>query len=166
MAPIMLKRFGTEKLWLCRTSESCTRFEPRQSAKSETDIDTRFHAFHAWYPAAFCDEDGEKWSCVEQYVQARKARLCGDAFWETQVMLASDPNHMYKCGFRVRNFAKVNWEDYDLDILVHATALKFSQHPRFLTTLMETNDRDIVSEGDANLLGHALVQIREFFSQS
>ncbi|CAO1596705.1 hypothetical protein XANCAGTX0491_000537 [Xanthoria calcicola] len=123
---------------------------------------------------------------AEQYMMYRKARLFGDAEVAAQIMLAITPKEHKALGRKVKNFDGTVWDAIREDIVEEGNWSKFCSSKngaRWRDMLLETGDRDLVeaspfdriwgigysaehaeanrSKWGANLLGKALVRVRE-----
>lgn len=73
--------------------------------------------------------DGTKYSCVEQYMMASKAKTFDDQESLKAIMKAKNPGEQKRLGRNVKNFKPEKWDTVKLKIVQDATFAKFSQHP-------------------------------------
>ncbi|MBO7253103.1 MAG: DUF1768 domain-containing protein [Oscillospiraceae bacterium] len=142
--------------------------------------------FSQWFPAPFVIE-GIRYCHNEQYMMAKKALLFSDLSAYAKIMAESDPAACKLLGRSVVNFNSYKWDSCKKEILYNANFAKFSQNPQLKAALLATGDAilaeaspqdtiwgiglketDPDSQNPAkwegqNLLGRALMQIREEF---
>mgnify|MGYP001616459974 CR=1 FL=1 len=61
-----------------------------------------------WEPSPF-ELDGERYSCVEQWMMAEKARLFGDAATRQSILKARSPARQKALARQVRGFDEKKW---------------------------------------------------------
>jgi len=139
-----------------------------------------------WATSRFIIDD-VGYNCAEQWIMACKARVCGDAEIEAQIMKASSPRKQKGLGRSLdRKTVSRCWRSpQKWQSQVMAMRAKFSQHPALAMRLLRTGHKPIAeaSPSDAifgiglapsdplaqdpanwkgtNLLGKALMQVRE-----
>lgn len=139
--------------------------------------------FSQWWKSDFI-VDGVRYSCMEQYMMAEKARLFGDEEMEAVIMEAKHPKAMKAYGRAVKNFDKDVWEKNGYEIVRRGNHAKFSQNPQLWDFLRATRNRIIVEASPydriwgigmksgpeaenplkwrgRNLLGFALTEVRD-----
>ncbi|WP_430502919.1 NADAR family protein [Micromonospora trifolii] len=140
-----------------------------------------------WWPAPFT-VDGMRFATAEHYMMWRKATLFGDRAMAEQILAAPHPHAAKALGGRVAGFDQQTWSEHRFAIVVAGNLAKFDQHPALRAFLLATGprvlveaspldriwgiglDRDDPAAGEPgcwrglNLLGFALMQVREVFS--
>ncbi|KAK2953173.1 putative N-glycosidase R617 [Blattamonas nauphoetae] len=101
--------------------------------------------FNQWATAKF-EEDGLKFSCAEQYMMYRKAKLFNDQEIADKILRCTNPNVAMALGRQVKRFQNDIWEQHRFDIVVRGNYLKYSQNPHFRDVLLKTGD-SIIAEG-------------------
>ena len=91
--------------------------------------------------------DGIKYSHVEQYYQAGKARHFNDDKTESQIMAANDPYKMFTLGQNVKNFDENMWRQQCNAVMEKAVLSKFSTNKKLCDSLLETGDSIIAECG-------------------
>lgn len=128
--------------------------------------------------------DGAGFTCAEQYMMWRKARLFGDDMIADKILAACEPHDHKRLGQAVRGFEQALWDAEKVSIVTAGNRAKFGQNAglarKLLGTggavLVEANPRDVVwgaglAEDDPdifdpskwrgeNLLGQVLMQVR------
>lgn len=99
--------------------------------------------FSQWYPSKFVIE-GVEYNCCEQYMMAQKALLFNDMENHKMIMHSKSPNEQKGFGRRVKGFDKDKWEAVCREIVFDANMAKFTQNPKMLEELMDTEDLEIV----------------------
>lgn len=138
-----------------------------------------------WFPANFTI-DGVQYRHCEQYMMAQKALLFEDHEMMDKILEATDPKICKSLGRKVRGFSAEVWDKYKSDIVYRGNLGKFSQNKELGMFLLNTGDA-IIAEANPrdntwgialrldnpkntdprawrgkNLLGFALMQVREF----
>lgn len=137
-----------------------------------------------WYKAKF-QIGVERYSCMEQYMMAQKARLFGDEETLKKIMDAEEQSVMKQLGREVKQFKSKVWNEYKLPIVMTGNYYKFAQIPELRHYLLGTGDALLVEaspfdtiwgiglgENDRNvnepkawkgrnLLGFALMEVRD-----
>lgn len=138
-----------------------------------------------WHPAAFVDENGQRFVNSEQFMMWGKAQLMGDTAMAAKMLTVSNPKALKDLGRAVKPFIEARWLEHRLAIMVHGCYLKFTQNPAMAAELLATGMRVLVEasphdriwgigleESDPrcldesqwlglNLLGRALMIVRE-----
>lgn len=96
-----------------------------------------------FHPARFVI-DGLEYSCVEQYMQAEKARMFGDTERDEQMMKATTPLAMKRLGRQVTPFDKDVWASRSRDVVETGLRAKFTQNPELRAALLLTGEAVIV----------------------
>jgi ribA/ribD-fused uncharacterized protein len=150
--------------------------------------DDPYGVFSQWYPVSF-EIDGKVYTCAEQYMMAEKCRLFLDKSTKNEsvlmhIMDTDDPKIMKKLGRKVIGFDPKIWKTKREKIVYDGNLDKFMQNPKLEEILMSTKDKILVeaspydriwgigfseknaskhkSEWGENLLGKALMDVREF----
>lgn len=141
-------------------------------------------AFSNWHPSLFFI-DGQRYTCVEQYMMSRKAELFEDYDVLEKILDAFTPKEHQTLGRLVKGFDRKIWDSKKTEIVFRGNLAKFSQdsnlRDRLLDTgdcfLVEANPKDVIwgighSEREArqmpsnqwrgqNLMGKVLMRVRE-----
>ena len=88
--------------------------------------DKDYGCFSQWYPAEF-EEDGVVFSCIEQYMMAKKALLFKDQDIYNRILKEDSPKKMKALGRKVKNFDPNIWAKERYSIVFCANMLKFGQ---------------------------------------
>ncbi len=142
-----------------------------------------------WYPAPFTI-NGALYPTAEHWMMAEKARLFGDREMEEQILAASTPKVAKALGRRVRRFDGDVWSANCRDVVTRGNMAKFSQNPPLAAFLLGTSGQVLVEASPTdriwgigmremderardpatwqgpNLLGFALMDVREQLSAS
>jgi len=94
--------------------------------------------FSKWYMSQFTDDPGTSYSCVEQYMMAKKAELFSDELSKAAIMAATTPKHMKHLGRRIRGFKGEVWAQKARTIMTTGCYHKFSQNPELKQALLDT----------------------------
>ncbi len=100
--------------------------------------------FSQWYPSPFKDDDGIQFTCAEQYMMYRKAKLFGDEEVANKILATSDPREQKRLGRIVRGFDAGKWDIHCMQIVENGNYFKYKQNPKCLKALMATGDTVIV----------------------
>lgn len=84
--------------------------------------------------------NGNKFSCVEQFMMAQKALIFRDFETFNKIMNASDPAEMKRLGAEVKGFNKTRWAAVREKVVKRAVYAKFSQNWDLKKMLLETGD--------------------------
>lgn len=151
----------------------------------------KFGFLSNFYISYFTDANNVKYCCNEQYFIANKCLLfdCDNKTLYQNIMRARLPYTIKKYGRQVENFDKLIWDKEKYEIMKTAIRYKFSQNKKLKKKLIETGNKNIYEAsnydkvwgigmtlqeakeieeanfpGD-NLLGKALMEIREEFKK-
>jgi ribA/ribD-fused uncharacterized protein len=97
-----------------------------------------------WHPAAFVDEDGQRFANSEQFMMWAKALVMGDHAMAERMLKVSKPKKLKEMGQAVLNYDEARWVQHRLAVVVHACYLKFSQNPSMKAELLATGERILV----------------------
>lgn len=141
-----------------------------------------------WFYSDFA-KDGVMYTSMEQYMMHRKALTFGDTEIAEKIMSASDFGEIKALGRQVQNYDDRVWSGIRQIVIYEGLLEKFRQNPRLKEQLLATgdallaecafNDRiwaigltmqdnnrfDIEKWRGQNLLGFALMQVREKLSR-
>ena len=143
--------------------------------------------FSQFAQAEFYDEDGQRYTCAEQFMMASKARVMGDEKTLANIMACDyNPTSIKALGRQVKPWDEEKWVAARSSLVRHGNFLKFSQNKALRKTLLGTGDLTLVeaapndriwgigvSVKDAaagakwkglNLLGKALMETRELLA--
>lgn len=137
-----------------------------------------------WKSCAFVEND-ITFNCTEQYMMYKKAMLFGDYKTANNILMLDDPRFIKSLGRKVKNFDESVWDVHKYDIVKKGNLLKFSQNKELHDYLISTDDKilveaskfdtiwgiglpeysenikDITSWKGTNLLGFALMEVRD-----
>ena len=143
--------------------------------------------FSQFAEAEFYDEDGQRYTCAEQFMMASKARVMGDEKTLASIMACDyNPTAIKALGRHVKPWDEEKWAAVRSALVRHGNFLKFSQNKALRKTLLGSGDLTLVeaapsdriwgigvSVRDAaagakwkglNLLGKALMETRELLA--
>lgn len=83
--------------------------------------------FSNWYDSPFI-LDGQKYTCVEQYMMQKKALMFGDIEIANEIMKTNNPREQKAWGRKVRNFKMDQWAAVARDIVYRGCVAKFMQN--------------------------------------
>lgn len=83
--------------------------------------------------------DGETYSCVEQYMHARKAGLFKDEVTRQRIMDTTNPNQMKELGRQVSGYREKVWRQAAHDVVYKGVMAKFDQDEVLRKYLLSTN---------------------------
>jgi ribA/ribD-fused uncharacterized protein len=145
--------------------------------------------FSQWWVASFC-VDGITFPTAEHYMMYRKALLFGDTGSAQSIIAAQSPKEVKALGRKVSGYDEASWLLHREEIVYTGNLNKFSQNESLRQFLLSTRDSILVeaSPVDAiwgigldenapdariperwpglNLLGFALVRVREFLNNN
>ena len=155
--------------------------------------DTHIYFWHGiysnWYPVEI-DSAAGKFANTEQLFMWCKAKFFKDDEILSKILATSNPRDVKALGRLVKNYNDSEWDKVRFDYMVGVNNIKFSQHKYLLDQLLATGDKVIVEaspydkvwgvgllEDDPlildeknwkgqNLLGKALMKVRENFNRS
>lgn len=96
-----------------------------------------------WEPSPFV-LNGVRYSCVEQWMMAEKARLFGDEASRRAILKARSPARQKALGRTVRGFDERTWSWHRYRIVLLGTVAKYEQNPELRRLLFGTGDLTIV----------------------
>jgi hypothetical protein len=88
--------------------------------------------------------DSVKYSCVEQYMMAMKARLFGDRATLKKIMATVIPKVQKQLGREVKGFDQDIWTDVAYEVVLRATVEKYRQNPKLMILLQKIGDLEFV----------------------
>jgi ribA/ribD-fused uncharacterized protein len=104
---------------------------------------TKDDVFSNWYPSPF-EVDGNRFSCMEQWMMYQKADLFGDSVTARKILATHDPAEHKKLGREVKGFEKVLWDTEGTERIYLGLLEKFRQNPDQLEELLATGDTGLV----------------------
>jgi ribA/ribD-fused uncharacterized protein len=140
--------------------------------------------FGQWQPSEFREEI-LSYTCAEQYMMAKKARIFEDEETEKRIIETSDPKLMKSLGRKVKNFDEKTWDELRHSVVLNGNYQKFAQNKEMRETLLGTGDKILVEASPLdviwgigyaennpnagnplywrglNLLGFALMEVRD-----
>ncbi len=146
--------------------------------------------FSQWWAGHPFEFDGIRYTTAEHYMRAEKARLFQDEATFSKIIGVRSPEIAKKLGRQIANFDDQIWLRHRWDIVVRGNRAKFAQHAELKTFLLQTGDRLLVEASPfdpiwgigmaatdpnaerpqywkgLNLLGFALMEVREEFQQT
>lgn len=150
----------------------------------QTGVRIQKSCLSQWYPSSF-QVDVVRYSCMEQYMMAMKARLFDDRAAEQEIMAAAQPGKIKALGRGVQGFDEATWDRFKYAVVCTGNYYKFVQNESLRHFLLKTGDAVLVEAspydtvwgigleahhpdvGDPthwrgkNLLGFALMEVRE-----
>lgn len=96
-----------------------------------------------WFSSPFV-LDKIKYSCVEQYMMAKKAQLFRDQESWRKIMKTENPAKIKALGRKIKKFDEKTWEKQRLRIVQDGSFAKYSQNYSLWKLLDDTGDRIIV----------------------
>ncbi len=143
--------------------------------------------FCQWYNSPFVDKNNNKFANAEQYMMFRKAKLFKDEETAQEILKTSLPKDVKLLGRKVRNFDEEKWNKIKYKIVKDGNLLKFKSNKFLRDSLLSTKEMQLIEASpydkiwgigfnkyDAeknkdswgeNLLGKALMEVREFLRQ-
>lgn len=103
----------------------------------------RAHPLSNFYPCVL-EIDGVRYSCVEHYMMAEKARMFGDATALREIMAEHRPLFMKRAGRRVKPFDAARWSEAAPGIVLRALRAKAAADPAIRALLLATGRAVIV----------------------
>jgi ribA/ribD-fused uncharacterized protein len=80
-----------------------------------------------WYPSPITIL-GIRYNCVEQYMMAMKATVCGDDESLRKILETDNPSEQKRLGRLVKNYNEDTWADIRYRIVLKSTIQKYSQN--------------------------------------
>lgn len=143
--------------------------------------------YSQWHLQSMTDiVSGIKFNCSEQYMMWSKAMLFNDSETADKILNTLIPKEQKDLGKLVKGFEQTIWDNNKYQIVSNACMLKFTQNPKLLSELlnsdnkifveaspfdriwgigMREDERGVEDENNwkgENLLGYALVDTRNF----
>ena len=139
-----------------------------------------------WYPSPFSVNE-IVYKSAGQWMMARKALLFGDREAYRKILEADRPDQVRCFGTDIENFDETKWSEWKYEIVREGNFHKFNQNKKLRSFLMSTGDavlaeanpfdkvwgiglsadakyvQDPYAWEGTNLLGFALMEIREYF---
>lgn len=84
--------------------------------------------------------DGKRYSCVEQWMMAEKARLFGDKQAEKAIMAATHPRDQKRLGRGVKGYDETRWAAVRYQVVLKGTIEKYKQNAHLLKKLLTSGD--------------------------
>ena len=114
----------------------------------ERETDTHIYfwngIFCQWYPSKMVDDEGVSYSCCEQYMMSRKAKLFGDTGVYDKIMKEQSPRYQKALGREVSDYDDDVWNKHKFDIVVDGNVIKFSQSEELKKLILSTENKIIV----------------------
>ncbi len=82
--------------------------------------------------------DGQKYTCVEQYMMNKKALMFGDVEIANEIMKTSNPRDQKAWGRKVRGFDMDKWASVARDVVYRGCVAKFAQNQDLFLELKKT----------------------------
>ena len=99
--------------------------------------------FSQWAASPF-KIDGVAFNTAEQYMMYKKALLFHDYKQAGKIMETSNPRSQKQLGKEVMGFEKARWERYCKGYVYDASYAKFTQNPKMLQELLDTEGTSLV----------------------
>ncbi len=117
----------------------------RKAKEAKREKFTFFWAgtFSQWATSPF-KIDGVAFNTCEQYMMYKKALLFHDYTQAERIMGTSNPRSQKQLGREVNGFQKDRWERYCKGYFFDANYAKFTQNPKMLQELLETEGTSLV----------------------
>jgi hypothetical protein len=96
--------------------------------------------------------DSVRYSCVEQYMMAMKARLFGDSNSLKKIMATQIPRLQKQYGREVIGFDPNVWSDVAYEVVLRATVEKYRQNPKLLILLQKAGDLEFVEASPEDVI--------------
>lgn len=102
------------------------------------------------FVAPFVVED-QRYNCVEQFIQSKKAEYFNDDKMRTEILSVDDPKTQQDLGRKIKNFSPLKWQSssedgipYRSKVMFDGNVAKFSLREDLRRRLLSTNNRKIV----------------------
>lgn len=142
----------------------------------------KYGEFSNWWLCNF-EYEGISFTSSEQAFMWKKAKLFGDEEVAKQIMSTNNQHDIKALGRKVRNYDEAKWRNSRYNIMVDILKAKFTQDGSLKKLLLSTGDQklyeaspydrvwgigseDINYINGSNLLGKALVEVREYIRSS
>jgi len=96
--------------------------------------------------------DSVRYSCVEQYMMAMKARLFGDRATLKKIMATQIPKAQQQLGREVNGFNPEAWSEVAYEVVLRATVEKYRQNPKLLILLHRAGDLEFVEASPEDVI--------------
>ena len=113
-----------------------------------------------WYPSPFTVE-GVAFSSMEQFMMYRKAICFGDEAVAAQILSTSDVAEIKSLGRQVSNYDESMWNGIRQIVVYEGLLAKFSQNEELKGKLKDPDRLNKAKWNGQNLLGYALMMVRE-----
>ncbi len=114
----------------------------------ERETDTHIYfwngIFCQWHSSKMVDDEGASYSCCEQYMMSKKAKLFGDHVVYSMIMKEQIPGNQKALGRLVSDYDDDVWNKHKFDIVVDGNVLKFSQDEELKKLILSTENKIIV----------------------
>ena len=144
--------------------------------------------FSQWFPSPFV-VDNIQYKTSEHWMMAHKAKLFSDSEACDLIIKADKPAEVKEIGRQIRGFSEIKWNEKKYEVVRLGNIHKFHQNKKLKDYLLGTADRVIVEASPtdsvwgigvtqdekmvddphtwrgANLLGFALMEVRDFLRQ-
>ena len=90
----------------------------------------------------FQDASGIWYVSTEQFLQYRKATICGDKYAAMNILCEMDPLTIKQIGDKVQ--VTEEWKRVARDVMLEGITAKFTQNPLLAESLLSTGDRSFV----------------------
>lgn len=149
------------------------------------NLKNEFAYMSNFFPTSFCDDNGNKFNCSEQYFMYHKCLTFDkdNSILLNNILSNKSPTKIKAFGRQVKNFDENIWCEIRYNIMLDGLRLKFSQNSIINNKLKATNDKMLYeaskydkiwgigysgcdaisihpSKYGQNLLGKALMEIR------
>ncbi len=135
--------------------QSPTDLHPRQITTNETDNHLFFFSkaspFSNYYPSVFKIE-GEDYTCREELIQAKKAKLFKDHHTYSKIKRASNLGEMKFLGREVKGFNQQTWTKFAPEVAATCQRETFSQNGDLRNYLISTRSKYLVEASPKDIL--------------
>lgn len=142
------------------------------------------------FPAEFIDKDSMTFTCAEKALMACKAAFFGDDETYDKILNSNNPKEIKRLGRQVSHFSEDIWDEFREYFMYLILKQKFTQCEKMKNTLIATDNKllaeasptdliwgigisindpkatDIEEWRGRNILGNALMRVREFLLHS
>ena len=112
---------------------------------------TKADVFSNWHTSYFTYR-GISFNCVEQMMMYAKALEFGDKATAALILEAPEPKEQKRLGRLVSNYNDERWKQISRAVVYHACKAKFTQNPRMLQKLLETEGTVLVEASGSDTL--------------
>ena len=112
------------------------------------------------HPSPFT-QDGEVFTCMEQYMVTKKAQLFDDQRVVVEVAKERDPFKQKQIGKQVENFDQSKWEGDALNLILPGVIAKFEQNELCKKALLATGNKSIVEANPYDNFWGAALSLRD-----